>query len=198
MPPWYEVSHPEIEALRAALAAPVPGSFLGQVVLLTSAESEEGTCSLAALLAASLARSGRRTLLIDAHLQTPLLHRTFQLPADPGLSEVLRGQVALAKAVRGLPLDRLWLLPAGQELPRALEKFEREEALTFLNQARKDYEYVLINGGPVLPNAEVLLLARRADEIFLAVRLGHSRFPNVHAAWQRLGIVEGLRGVVAV
>jgi Mrp family chromosome partitioning ATPase len=93
----------------------------------------------------------------------------------------------------------LWLLPAGQEGPQALERLGREEALSFLNQARKDYDYVLLNGGPVLPSPEVLLLAKRADEVFLGVRTGRSRFPKVYAAWQRLGIVGAQRrGAIVV
>ncbi len=65
----------------------------------------------------------------------------------------------------------------------------RGEGLKFLSLARKDYEYIVIHGAPILPSVEVLPLARNADEVFLTVKAGQSRFSAVHEAWQRLHLL---------
>src|SRR5262249_35291811 len=60
-----------------------------RVLMVTSAVSGEGKTTLATHLAGSLARAGRRTLLIDCDLRRPSIHQLFELPPQPGLSEVL-------------------------------------------------------------------------------------------------------------
>ena len=71
-----------------------------RVVMVTSATSGEGKTSLAAHLAASLARAGHKTLLLDGDLRKPTTHLIFDLPIGPGFSEALRGEVDVAAAVR--------------------------------------------------------------------------------------------------
>ncbi len=72
-----------IDATRTMLVhAARTGSH--RVVMITSAVGGEGKTSLASHLATSLARSGLRTLLIDADLRSPSIHRLFDLPAGRG------------------------------------------------------------------------------------------------------------------
>src|SRR5208337_3654070 len=85
-----------------------------RVVMITSALSGEGKTSLASHLATSLARSGLRTLLIDADLRSPALHRLFDLTPDPGLSEVLRGEAALEDVVTPTAIEELKVITAGR------------------------------------------------------------------------------------
>ena len=56
---------------------------------------------------ASLARAWRKTLLVDADLRNPAIHRQFDLRLDPGMSEVLRGEAELEDAIRPTPVSRL-------------------------------------------------------------------------------------------
>jgi Mrp family chromosome partitioning ATPase len=141
---------------------------------------------LAVQLAAGLARAGRRTLLLDANLRQPSAHRAFGLPAGPGLAAVLRGEKALPDAVRPAPADRLWVLPAGEADPGALQALSREGVQAVLDRLKRDYEYVVIDCAPALPSADGLLLAERADAVLVSVLAGASAAPTVHAAWQRL------------
>src|SRR5262249_45829726 len=68
------------------------GEHPPRVLLITSASGEEGKTALAAHLAASLARTGGKTLFIDGALLRPQAHRAAGLAAQPGFSEVLRGE----------------------------------------------------------------------------------------------------------
>ena len=70
-----------------------------QVVMVTSPATMEGCTTVAASLALSLARAGRRTLLIDGDLRSPSLHKLFGMPLEDGLSEVLRAEIDLSDAI---------------------------------------------------------------------------------------------------
>ena len=78
----------------------------------------EGKTTLASHLASSLARAGRKTLLIDADLRHPAVHQLFELPLQPGFSEVLLGEVEVAEAVQETTLDGLAVIAGGPVGPR--------------------------------------------------------------------------------
>ena len=73
----------------------------------------EGRTTVASQLAASLARAGRRTLLVDGDLRRPALHALFDVPLEDGLCEVLRAEVDVADVIRPTHAEGLWLLTAG-------------------------------------------------------------------------------------
>jgi Mrp family chromosome partitioning ATPase/uncharacterized protein involved in exopolysaccharide biosynthesis len=195
--PWYARLNDSLDATRALLLRSAPPTA-GRVVAVVSAVGGEGASVLAVQLAASLARAGRRTLLLDANLRRPAVHRAFGLAAGPGYAEVLRGETVLPAAVRPAPAERLWVMPAGEADLRALQGLSRERVQEVLDRLKRDYEYVVIDNAPVLPCADSLLLAQRADAVLVSVLAGASAVPTVHAAWQRLSAL-GVRllGVVA-
>src|SRR5579883_2544571 len=92
-----------------------------QIAMITSALDGEGKTSLASHLSASLARAGRRTLLMDSDLRNPTLHRLFQRNRTPGLSELLRDEVDLTQIIRDTEIPNLRLIPAGKGDTTALQ-----------------------------------------------------------------------------
>ncbi len=188
--PWYTVPNDALDATRALLLRTAPPTA-PRVVAVASAVGGEGTSVLAVQLAVSLARAGRRTLLLDANLRRPAAERALGLTKGSGLAEVLRGEAALPAA------ERLWVLPAGAADPRALQGLSRDSVQTVIDQLKRDYEYIVIDCAPVLPCADGLLLAQRADAVLVSVLAGASAVPTVHAAWQRLAALGArLLGVV--
>src|SRR5439155_15590423 len=102
-----------IDAIRAFL---LRDSILEatRVVMVTSAVAGEGKTTLASHLAGSLARAGRRTLLVDCDLRTPSVHQMFELPLQPGFSEVLLEEIDLANAIQNTTVAGVSVLSAGQ------------------------------------------------------------------------------------
>jgi capsular exopolysaccharide synthesis family protein len=167
------------------------------VVLVASAGDGEGKTTLAAQLAASLARRWCKTLLIDAHLKRPGAHQLFHVPQEPGLAELLRGEVERLDAVRPTFVSRLWLLPAGRRDQHAAQALAQDKTAALLHELRQQYDFVVIDGGSLLAGAETLLLAQHADTVVLAARADFSRLEEVHAAHERLaGLGAPLAGVV--
>jgi Mrp family chromosome partitioning ATPase len=67
-----------------------------RTLMLTSPSPSEGKSTISAHLAMANAQQGRKTLLIDADLRRPSVHRNFSIPNAQGLSNVLNHSTAVA------------------------------------------------------------------------------------------------------
>ncbi len=168
-----------------------------QIVMITSALAGEGKTSLASHLAASLARAGRRTILVDSDLRNPSLHRLFKFDRVPGLSEFLRGEVDLAGVTRETVIPNLSMISAGKADSTALQALAFEVISKLFEQLRLHYDFIIVDSCPVLPVADSMLVGQHVDAVIFSLLREVSRLPRVHAAYQRLAAL-GIRMLGAV
>ncbi|HUR52963.1 MAG TPA: CpsD/CapB family tyrosine-protein kinase, partial [Gemmataceae bacterium] len=164
---------------------------------VTSAVSGEGKTTLSGHLAISLARAGFRVLLVDADMHAPTAHDLFDVPAAPGLSELLRGEVEVDGATSLTHIPGLSVLPVGRwtlATHRALVG-DRWRCVKYALLSK--YDYVVIDTSPLLLVSDTLLLAREADGVVISVLIGVSQTARVAETVGRLQRVgAGLAGVV--
>jgi len=160
-----------------------------QVVLITSPATMEGRTTVASQLAASLARAGRRTLLIDGDLRSPSLHALFDVPLEDGLCEVLRAEVDVADVIRPTHAEGLWLLTAGYCDIDAIHALATEQMQPVFDKLRAEYDFIIIDGAPVLGMSDALIFGQYSDGAILSVRRDLSQMPKIHQT------AELLRGV---
>ena len=165
------------EALRVLCTSLMQGnngSPLGQVILVTSSVSGEGKSMLSANLAIAYAQRGKKVLLVDGDLRTPVLHERLRLDTKRGLSSLLTADVvgAPSSATQNpLPgLANLHVLPAGPLPDYPAELLASDGMATLVSTSRKDYDYVIIDGAPILPVTDSALLSRYADFILVVAR----------------------------
>jgi len=159
------------------------------VILVTSAGESEGKTTVATHLAASLARAGRSTLLIDGDLRQPSIHLLFGVPQQSGFCEILRGETEIDDAVQPAQLEGLHLLQAGQCDHVALSMLVKEQGAELFNSLRAKFDYIVIDSGPVLGYADALQLGHYADAAVLSVLRDVSRLPMVYEAREQLEAV---------
>jgi capsular exopolysaccharide synthesis family protein len=174
-----------IDGIRTMLLRDARAGGL-RLVMVTSAVSGEGKTTLATHLAGSLARAGRRTLLVDCDLRRPSAHQLFEVASHPGLSEVLLGEVPVSEAVCATAVPGLWLLPAGQWDRAVLRALAGEEVQKVFTALRQHYDFIIIDSHPVLQATDSLLIGLHVDGVILALMRDLSRMPRVSAACQRL------------
>jgi capsular exopolysaccharide synthesis family protein len=160
-----------------------------RIVMVTSAVGGEGKTSLATHLAASLARAGRKTLLLDCDLRNPAAHRLFNLLPAPGFSELLRGEVSAADAIQPTGAAGLSMITAGRCDAEALHVLAQDGARKIFEQLRPQFDFVVVDSSPILPVADSLLIAQHVDGVLFAVLREVSRLPKVYAAYQRLAML---------
>lgn len=195
---WQNLMTESVDATRTMIlhAARIDGL---RTVMVTSAVSGEGKTSLSCHLACSLARAGRKTLLLDCDMRNPAAHRLFELPAEPGLCEVLRGEVPLADVIRATPAANLWLIPAGQFDEQALQTLtlSKDGFSPLLEQLKTQFDFIVIDSSPVLPVVDTLVIGQNVDVVVFSLLRDVSRIPSVYAAYQRLATL-GIRILGAV
>jgi capsular exopolysaccharide synthesis family protein len=152
---------------------------------------------VASHLAASLARAWRKTLLVDGDLRKPAAHQQFDLPLEPGLSEVLRGEVSPEDAIRPTTLSRLWLMPAGHWDSHAVQALAQDAVKAQFAKLKQQFDFIIVDSSPLLPVTDPLLLAQHVDAVLFSILRDVSRMPTVHAAQQRLAAL-GIRTLGAV
>lgn len=141
-----------------------------RTVVFTSARRGEGKTTTAVNFAVACAYGEQRTLLVDADLRSPQLHTVFSLPNLWGLPGLLRAPGRpLADAVVSSDIPYLDVLPAGDAVPNAAELLAQPRMAELLAEARRDYEWVVIDSPPLLPVTDAAVISRAAEGIVLVV-----------------------------
>ncbi len=174
-----------IDSVRTALMHDSTSSRR-QLVMVTSAATMEGRTTVASQLAASLARAGRRTLLIDGDLRRPALHTLFDVPLEDGLCEVLRAETDIADVVRPTHAEGLWLMTAGYCDADAVHALATDQAQPIFEKLRADYDFIIIDGAPVLGLADSLLFGQHCDGAIMSVLRDYTNVPKIHQSAELL------------
>jgi capsular exopolysaccharide synthesis family protein len=146
-------------------------------VLVTSALHGEGKTEVTAALGLVLSQALHRTWLVSADMRWPKLHELFDVDQTPGLSEVLLGsQNGGAAGIFELSAARtdsgyLHVLASGRTPPDPAQLLAGDALDGFFDEIRQsEYEYVLLDGPPLLGLVDSQLLAQRVDDVLIVCR----------------------------
>jgi capsular exopolysaccharide synthesis family protein len=151
-------------------------------ILATSTRPDDGKSTTIANLAITFATSGSPTVLVDADLRRPHLHRMFDLSNDSGLTTWV-GEVARANsdaASVSLPLQAtmvpgLKVLTSGPVPPNPAEILASQRVAELLSLLKEAADYVLIDSPPIIAVTDAAVLAPRVDGVLLVVNAGKTR-----------------------
>jgi polysaccharide biosynthesis transport protein len=130
-------------------------------------------------------------------MRSPDVHRLFQTPRSPGLTEVLGRECSLEEAVVTNWTENLDILPAGVLHKTPHELLGNAAFDPVLDQLRGAYGFIVIDTPPILPASESLVLAKAADAALLCAMRGRSRESQTRLAYERLA-GAGARPIGAV
>jgi capsular exopolysaccharide synthesis family protein len=188
MKPWdYVVAKPMsafAEALRTARSA-IRLSDVDRktkVVAITSALPDEGKTVISVSLARVMAMSGERVLLIDCDLRRNAIEGLLALPVEAGLVEVLTGAVTAARAIVPDKVPGLDVLPlhAASFTPRDL--FGTRAMRDLLASLRSRYDYIILDGPPILAVNDARTLATLGDVVLMVAQWGKTPKQAVRSA----------------
>jgi len=157
-------------SIRSWLVFMSNGRSRAQTIMIASSVPEEGKSTVALFLAATLAKGNSRVLLIDADMRRATLHQFFGTASNPGLADILGRRIFSKEAIVPSGLENLALLPAGEADRNPGELVLSSEWSHFLTEARRRYDYILIDTPPLLATEDAATLALKVDGILFVVR----------------------------
>jgi capsular exopolysaccharide synthesis family protein len=159
---------------------------LGSIVV-TSPEGRQGKTTVAAGLAATLARSGTRAILVDADLHRGRVAEMLLLPHSPGVREALEGS-DLGAIIRRTEVQNLDLLTSGRTGgdPGELLAAGFQPLVEWLEQ---EYDAVVIDAPPLAPINDARVIARLAKTTLIVCSVGKASHRSVREAVERLKLI---------
>lgn len=163
--------HEAFRALRSQvflLGGDPPPRAIGVV----SARNAEGRTTVALNLAESIAQAGESVVLVDANLRVPAVHAMYGLPTEPGLANVLRGELPVESALRDADVPGLKVLPAGSPPEDPAMLLGSAALRGLVGSLRQSYGWVIVDTPPGLAFVDAVLTAAELDGVLMVVAAG--------------------------
>ncbi|WP_158037546.1 polysaccharide biosynthesis tyrosine autokinase [Gordonia sp. CNJ-863] len=146
-----------------------------RVILITSPSQADGKTTTAINLAAAVAESGKRVVLVDTDLRRPSVARRFGAIEGIGLTDYLRGSLSVVDVTQTVGIDGLDILGSGPLPPNPAELLESHRTRECFLELAEIYDYVIVDSPPILPVTDAMVAAQWADGVVVVVRAGKTR-----------------------
>jgi succinoglycan biosynthesis transport protein ExoP len=170
----------------------------GKVIGIVSALPGEGKTTVATGFAAFVAKSGARTLLVDADLRNPSMTRALGYSNAPGLVDMVAEKTDFDDLVITDTKFKFDFLPSSRMKPsNSSDILNSPPMKDMLRAAKGNYDYVLVDLPPILPVVDVKAVAHLFDAFVLVVEWGSTSTDEIVKAVGASPIVsERLLGAV--
>ena len=163
-------------------------------LLISSATAGTGKSTFTMMLGKSLAKTGKKILVIDADIKKRTLTRLYEhLPKGPGFIQALREPKKHEQNL--FHENNLDFMPAGKTKDIDDDTFADEIAngafKTLITELREHYDIILLDGSPILPVADSVILSGQVDGTIFVEREHVSNRTNIIDAMDRINSSQG-------
>jgi capsular exopolysaccharide synthesis family protein len=183
---WAAAAAFERLATNVAFARP---DGAAKLLMLASPLPGEGKTTVSLNLAMTLARAGRRVLLVDADLRRARLHTLLGVARSPGLCDLLRTEVSASSACQQVAIGgaaRLSVLSAGAPPSDPASLFALASARRVLTDLGDNFDVVVFDTSPINVVTDAALLASLVDAVILVARSGVTTPEDLSFAMEQL------------
>lgn len=167
--------HRALSGIRGRLLSGARGKEV-RSILVTSGLGGEGKTTIAVTLAMSLARtSDAPVLLMDGNHHSPALHDLFQIPAAPGVSEMVLQNLPVEQAIWSTETPNLYVAPWGGEKVYGTSVLDPARFRPVVEGLRSRFGYVVMDSAAVLATPDALLAAPAFDGAIEVIRCERTR-----------------------
>lgn len=162
-------------------------------IVITSPVAGEGKTTTAINLAAALAESGTRVVLVEADLRRPRATAALGLVGGVGLTTVLAGNAQLDDVLQPTDNPGLFVLGAGALPPNPSELLSSAQAKALFKDLADRADYVIFDAPPLLPVTDAAVLASAADATVVVARHGRTKrnhLANAVKALRKVGVTS--------
>lgn len=156
------------------------------IVLIAGPTAGMGKTFVSVNLAAIMAASGKKVLLIDADFRNGHIHRYFDLDRQSGLSDYISGTNRLDQIIHRDVIENMDFISTGNLPPNPSELLLHPNFGGLLESLSSKYDLVLIDATPILPVADTLIIGAHANSIYLVTRAGITTPGEISESVKRL------------
>ena len=166
-----DLSIESIRSLRTCLHFAALDSTNNRI-MISGPSPQVGKTFVSSNLAAVMAQSGQRVVLIDADMRKGHLHKTLNTPITNGLSDLLVKRCTLDQAINKVEVDNLHFISRGQVPPNPSELLMHANFRELLAQLSERYDVVIIDTPPLLAVTDAAIVGREAGISLIVARFG--------------------------
>lgn len=164
-----DLSIESIRSLRTCLHFAALDSTNNRI-MISGPSPQVGKTFVSSNLAAVMAQSGQRVLLIDADMRKGHLHKTLNVPIANGLSDLLVKRCSIEQAINTVEIDNLHFISRGQVPPNPSELLMHANFRDLLAELSQRYDVVIIDTPPLLAVTDAAIVGREAGISLIVTR----------------------------
>lgn len=146
------------------------------VIMVTSSVGTEGKTFTAMNLAAVMAASGQKVVLVGLDMRKPRIVEDFQISNDIGCSNYLSSNADFDEIVQNSGyFENLDIIPSGPTPPNPSELVLSENMEKFIAELKTRYDRIIIDTPPIGLVSDGLIIANHSDTTLFVVRDGVTR-----------------------
>ncbi|MGM0596573.1 MAG: GumC family protein [Myxococcota bacterium] len=159
-------------------------------LLFTSASPLDGKTTLSTYVAISMAMGGDKTLLVDADMRKPRIHKVFQLNPTKGLSSLIVQKTSMEESIISTEIENLDLLPCGPIPPNPSELQQSKNFDIVYEQLYEKYDRIIFDSPPVGMVTDPSIIGQKTDGVILVARFGKTTRHMLKNTYHTLGRVK--------
>ncbi len=154
-------------------------------LMISGPSPQVGKTFVSANLAAVVAHSGQRVLLVDVDMRKGYLHKVFGVTAEHGLSDVLARRCELSTAIHPTAVENLHLISRGQIPPNPSELLMHANFTAFLERVSGLYDLVILDTPPFLAVTDATIVGRQSGTNLIVARFELNSVREVELTMRR-------------
>ncbi|MBB6153749.1 tyrosine-protein kinase Etk/Wzc [Pseudomonas sp. JAI115] len=179
-----DLSIESIRSLRTCLHFAALDSTNNRI-MISGPSPQVGKTFVSSNLAAVMAQSGQRVLLIDADMRKGHLHKTLNVPIANGLSDLLVKRCSIEQAINTVEIDNLHFISRGQVPPNPSELLMHANFRDLLAELSQRYDVVIIDTPPLLAVTDAAIVGREAGISLIVTRFAVNPAKEIEATIRR-------------
>lgn len=146
-----------------------------KTIIVTSPGPGEGKTTTITNLAITFANIGKRTLLVDADLRRPVIHRIFNLNIEPGVTHYLTGFPRdIRPLIKQTEIKNLQVITAGATPPDPSVLISSKRMHEFIKSLEIGWDIILFDAPPAIAVTDTSLLAKDINQLIIVVKSGQT------------------------
>lgn len=132
-------------------------------ILVTSNVPGEGKTFTIINLGTTIAKGGKRVLMLELDLHKPRIQKALEMTADIGISTYMAGETDIASLVKNTGINNLFTILSGPIPPNPSELILSDRLKDIIDFAKEHFDYVLIDTPPAGLLSDALFMMQYAD-----------------------------------